>query len=52
MSDNLLLWLKKQVFKPGVYGNVRVVVENGKVVDLKHEVSLKEADLKKLLTSS
>lgn len=51
MSDNLLLWLKKQVFKPGAYGNVKIVIENGKVVDLKHQVTLKEDDLKKLLTS-
>lgn len=52
MSDNLLLWLKKQVFRPGEYCKVEMLVENGKVVDIKHNKSLKEKDIEKLLTSS
>lgn len=52
MSDNLLLWLKKQVFRPGEYVKVEIAVEDGKVVWVKQNKNLNEDDLKKLLTST
>lgn len=52
MSDNTLLWLKKQVFRPGEYVKVEIAVEDGKVVWIKQNKNLKEKDIEKLLTSS